>query len=654
MLATSLQQWARRYNEVSHRAGRSFKERAQIHSFLASGITKFHFNPMVQALPAMVHLSLFIFFAGLLIYLFNINHVVFSAVVCCVVLSLAVYGTITFMPFIWLDSPYYSPLTQPAWFLCTRLSYVILSRLYRILLPFFSFRVHYRIRKWMELCRQQKVWGNLLVFLNAISKQSAEINFRILQWTVYDLYEGDELEKVFESIPSFLKSEKVTRRYTEAQDTIENAMSQFVGNTVLSDTVPESVKLRRLIKCLNVARQVLLPVPSVMFHGLVELDWGGAPHSLAIGKCLRTWDEGSDRRFSPYIRGVIAVIIAKVRERNVLWATFASHNLPTSIPEIVFQDWSTHSNSVLLANLVHFTRRANRFEPFSIAVVRLLAKFNIHDTLPDPQHDFCAMWNELVQEAQNGGKVPGNIPVALLSEIRDHYTALHQGADAAPPEYLNASGSLAGPLDDPSSYPLCGVHGHPFSAALAFPHDTRTQPADEPTIHAMPTPIIQSSYPPPAMPQPYPNPVIPSDSPANTSSQTTARHPTISSVMTSDLDHPTSVTMSIISIPQPTFPLLAGSATAAVSPSPPLIPTVPFSPSPPSLPNRITPTSSPPFPMPSFSGSNQAPSDHGIPSSSLSTAIPPIPPFPHQSSSGQDSMTASSAAKDGAPDKSSV
>ena len=693
MLATSLQQWARRYREVSHYAGRSLKERAQIHSFLASGITKFRLNPMVQALPAMVHLSLFIFFAGLLIYLFNINHTVFSAVVCCVALSSAIYGFITFMPFIWLDSPYYSPLTQPVWFLCTQFSYVIVSTLYGILSPFFAFEYHHRIRKWMELFHRQKIRGNLLVFLDAISKQSAEINFRILEWTVFDLYEDDELEKVFESIPGFLKSEKVSLDSTQAQVITENAMSQFLGNTLLSNSVPKLVKDRRLTKCLNVAHQVLLPVPRTMFHELVGLNWDGGPHSVEIGSSLRAWNEGSDGRFSPYIRGIIAVIIAKVQKRNGVWARFARHNLPAGVPEIVFQDYLTHSDSVLLANLVHFTRHANRFEPFSIAVVRETSKFNIHGTLPDLQHDFCEMWNELVQESRSSGEGSDKKNVLLLKEVWHHYTALHPVTDPALPEYFNASSSLSGSLDIPSSYPLCKVHGYrsdptryapdvpiaeaawllppppatsssptyprpdfvshdiaPFSSPLAYPDDIVTQPADELTIPTMPTPNIQSPYPPPPMPQPYPTPVTPSDSPPNILPQATARRPTISSVTTSDPDRSIPAT---ISIPHPTFPL-AGGAAAAVSLSPPMMPMPSFPPSPPSLPISTTPTSSPSFPIPALFRSNQTPSDREIPTSNSTTTTAPIPPITHQSSSERDPMAASSAATDATPDKSSV
>jgi len=548
----------------------------------------------------------------------------------------------------------------------------------------------------MDLCERQKVWGRLSVFLDTISDQSAEINFRILKWTVHDLYEDGEFEEIFETIPDFLTSKEVTLDYTRAQVMTENAMSQFLVNTLLSNSVPELVQVRRLTKCLNVAHQVLLPVPSVMFHALVELNWGEGSHSVEIGRSLRTWDQGSNGRFTPYIRGVIAVIIAKAQERNVSWAKLARDNLPTGVPEMVFQNYLIHSNSVLLTNLVHFTRHANRFESFSpgslsfsIAVVRELSQFTIHATLPDLQRDFCEMWNGLVQQAQNSGEGSNKNTKSLLRVIWPHYVTLHQGVDAALPENFNVSGIPSSPLTIPPSFPLCKAHGcredpkhyaldvpipetpRPLpppatsstlnfsrpdfvsprvahiSSSLAHPHDTIIQPADEPTIPHMPTPITPSSdSPPPAMPQPYLNPVTPS-TPANTSQQATAHRRDI----LSDLDLSTLVD---ISIPKRAHLPSAGRATAAASFSSPMTPMVSFRPPPPSLSNSISPTSSPPFPIPALSGSNCAPFDQGIPPSNSTNIIPPVPPIDNQSSPEHDPMAASSAATDGAPDESSV
>ncbi|KAH9989374.1 hypothetical protein BJV74DRAFT_773062, partial [Russula compacta] len=111
MLATSVQQWTRRYLRVTQPARCNPHKRARMRAFFANGVDKFHVGWAVEALPALVHLSLFIFFAGLAIYLFNINHTVFDTVICWVALLLAAYGCITLMPSFWHDSPYYSPLS---------------------------------------------------------------------------------------------------------------------------------------------------------------------------------------------------------------------------------------------------------------------------------------------------------------------------------------------------------------------------------------------------------------------------------------------------------------------------------------------------------------------------------------------------------------
>ena len=66
---------------------------------------------MVETLPALVHFSLFLFFIGLLIYLFNLNYTVFREVVWWVAVSAATYFLTTVLSIFRLESPYYTPLT---------------------------------------------------------------------------------------------------------------------------------------------------------------------------------------------------------------------------------------------------------------------------------------------------------------------------------------------------------------------------------------------------------------------------------------------------------------------------------------------------------------------------------------------------------------
>ncbi|KAI0293702.1 hypothetical protein B0F90DRAFT_1642314, partial [Multifurca ochricompacta] len=97
LLATLLQQWARRYVKITQPRYSPHK-RARIRAFFAEGVEKLHLPWAVEALPTLVHFSLFLFFAGLLIFLFNINHTVFKVVVWWVALCITAYICITFMP----------------------------------------------------------------------------------------------------------------------------------------------------------------------------------------------------------------------------------------------------------------------------------------------------------------------------------------------------------------------------------------------------------------------------------------------------------------------------------------------------------------------------------------------------------------------------
>ncbi|KAH9972272.1 hypothetical protein BGW80DRAFT_1227651 [Lactifluus volemus] len=125
LLATLLQQWARRYVTITQPPRYSPHKRAPIRAFFANGVEKFHLPWSVEALPTLLHLALFLFFIGLAIYLFNINHTVFSVVVWWVGLAGGVYGCITLMPIFWHDSPYYAPLSSSAWFLYAGIQYAV-------------------------------------------------------------------------------------------------------------------------------------------------------------------------------------------------------------------------------------------------------------------------------------------------------------------------------------------------------------------------------------------------------------------------------------------------------------------------------------------------------------------------------------------------
>ncbi|KAH9983058.1 hypothetical protein BJV74DRAFT_777884, partial [Russula compacta] len=72
LLSTLLQQWARRYLSVAYPRYSPHK-RARIRAFYKEGVDKLHMPWTVNALPALLHVSLFLFFAGVSVFLFTLN-----------------------------------------------------------------------------------------------------------------------------------------------------------------------------------------------------------------------------------------------------------------------------------------------------------------------------------------------------------------------------------------------------------------------------------------------------------------------------------------------------------------------------------------------------------------------------------------------------
>ncbi|KAF8494148.1 hypothetical protein F5888DRAFT_674240 [Russula emetica] len=122
--ATSLQQWARRHLRRVHPARCRPEKRARMRAFFAKGVEKVHIPLAVEGLPTLLHLSVFFFFGGLAIFLFNVDRDVFSYVVWWIGPFSSLYGIITLLPIVWHDCTYYSPFSTPAWILAYGIAFV--------------------------------------------------------------------------------------------------------------------------------------------------------------------------------------------------------------------------------------------------------------------------------------------------------------------------------------------------------------------------------------------------------------------------------------------------------------------------------------------------------------------------------------------------
>jgi hypothetical protein len=320
MLSTLLQQWARRYIRITQLPRRTPDKRAQIRAFFTTGVNRFHVAWAVEALPTLVHLSLFIFFAGLLIFLFNINHTVFNAVVCGVALSATAYACITIVPIFCHDSPYYAPLSLAAWLLYSTITYVLLS-----VLTFKRFHPHRasdRLDRWTARANRYRSWilgGIEKAAEETTSKRSSEINSCIVEWTVDTLSEDDALEKFLEAIPGFYQS-GVVEHPRVVQEKIKVAAGKFLNRTLSSRSVSKRVIEHRLAICLNAADVVEGPsgVADIL-RTMLDGNWHGGPQSVEIGHFLMRWDKCKDTAVTTAARCIIRCILRNVGERDDRW-----------------------------------------------------------------------------------------------------------------------------------------------------------------------------------------------------------------------------------------------------------------------------------------------------------------------------------------------
>ena len=467
--ATLLQQWARRYLRRAQPARCSPEKRARMRAFFAEGVDNMHIPWAVEGLPTLLHLSLFFFFGGLAIFLFNVDREVFSYVVCWIGLFSLVYGMITLSPIVRQDSTYFSPLSTLAWMLYTGIPFV-----YFRILAFVTYRWRSCLiwKDYRDYHHRRMLGGVDKAAEEIVSKRISEIDSWILDWTITTLGDDDSLENFFGAIPGFLNSNLVNGKYSrtpEERRKLKNALNGFWDRTLLSNSASDSVKIRRLGITLEAMNALNTSgVSSILNKILSERRWDDVPHTLEMGQSLARWCTGQpshDKDTAYYARSIIARILARVQERNDNWVSLATRVF--GLPEQDLRDnIALGGDSVLLAILIHVTRPSLRPNYSDWMVLEAVSTFDIHNTLPRLQHDFCTLWNEAVQEARNQG--PYTTPVSILNTIHHLYIALHQRTDAAPTA-SGPSSHFRPTLWPPSSYPVCYIDSHHSDSTARVP-----------------------------------------------------------------------------------------------------------------------------------------------------------------------------------------
>ena len=407
--------------------------------------------------PNYLHFSVLLFVVGSLIYLFNINRAVFYAVAWWVGWKTIYYTVVTVDVFENPHGLFHTPLSDVALRIYLGIAYVVFQVCSCI--PRLHGLRDYIRRHHRDLSERYSngiLEGKQKQTKEIALKPSSKIDTLILERMLLALDEDPALETFFDAIPGFCNSKLCILPFSSrVRMKLRQALDGFLNRSFSSNLVSESVRVTRLIVCLNAAQVALGPfVVSEILDNTFNGKWDKALQSVEMGHALRLWDHRRDHDLT--VQRIIASITTRVRERDDRWTMLVKEEF--AVPDHVLQDSLAHGDSVLLSTLIHISREGYRASSWTSGILSSLSKFDINNTLPRLQHDFCSLWNEIVQEASN--QESSSTPIRILRDIRHLYIALHQDSDAAPNAFSASTNSLNSILEQPSSYPRCEIAGH--------------------------------------------------------------------------------------------------------------------------------------------------------------------------------------------------
>jgi hypothetical protein len=506
LLATLLQQWARRYLKATQ-PRYSLHKRARYRSFFSEGVEKSLLPLAVEALPTLLHLSVFLFFAGLVVFLRNVNLTIFKVVLSWISVCTALYGCITLIPVFRRDSPYHTPLTPLARFVVAVIYLVTYFLCFFLWLSFFlctlccsiffdclePLRMATYVDKWFS-----HAWKMSFQTLEkAVLMSPSEIDTRALMWTFGRLDEDQELVHFFSSMPGFHNSKVLNGPLSGLKgDQKLKLLVAMVGlwdRAVSSDLLPVQVKRQRAEICVNAIDLVYSPevFPKIVRRLASEDEYGPVNSTDIVRFIKRDNHKGED---TTVVQAMFSVVVARVQLHDNSCFALASKELVR--PEAVLREHAAHGDSLSLAILIHITRQqfihfGNTSWPSDRIsdVLEVASKFNVQDTSPELQHEFCGLWNEIVRKAQKDTN--GKIVYGISKRIRSVYLALHHDTNSAPTRYDAFTRGQDEVMRVIDSYPMCNVAGHiheesSSSSSTSFSHNVHDNNAQSPASLPVP------------------------------------------------------------------------------------------------------------------------------------------------------------------------
>jgi hypothetical protein len=257
LAATLMQQWARRYLQQAQ-AQTTLYKRARTREYLFQGVQAFGLSQAVEAVPALLHVAVFLFFAGLVDFLFSIDSTIGRVILGVMCFFGGIYIFLTFLPNVRPNCPYRTPFSRDSlkWLLVLPTA-LALPSIY-CLRCFVRSDVFEMVRMRFLLFVQSLLW----TMSDAMRSLQEDIDKKALQWTVTTVDDDDDIETFLEGIPGYLTGGRNAIPIVE--DLLDLQKPKPLGhhiNHLIQTCTPEgnrgaseNVRKRRALICLDAAR----------------------------------------------------------------------------------------------------------------------------------------------------------------------------------------------------------------------------------------------------------------------------------------------------------------------------------------------------------------------------------------------------------------
>jgi hypothetical protein len=254
--ATLVQQWSRTYIADVQRRGPP-RLRGPVHSYLREGVERFGFNRAVDVIISLLHVSVLLFIAGFLEFLFNLDLVVARTILGLVTAAFAVYLILTVLPAIYPDCPYSTPLSPVVSF-CVE----AFARGARPIARSICYKTPRGSlwRRWSDHARvifEFYCQCSRRYALSACNKdKSRQKPSHVFQQMVSSLDENDEIYEMMLNLPAYAKSlqqvgfdsqEDILPLMQQSSDPLEKLLASF-GSQPNSDVVITPYHVQQLIQ----------------------------------------------------------------------------------------------------------------------------------------------------------------------------------------------------------------------------------------------------------------------------------------------------------------------------------------------------------------------------------------------------------------------